>query len=100
MLLRSEQVSPPVDPSWASILTSLASSSLQLVGTALLVYIKDSLAGDVRKVESTTKKTGLRGMSGNKGGVAIRLDLFDTSLCFVTAVRSRPSCLLTTCTRP
>lgn len=25
-------------------------------------------------------------MSGNKGGVAIRLDLFDTSICFVTAV--------------
>lgn len=33
-------------------------------------------------------QTGLRGMSGNKGGVAIRMDFHDTSLCFVTAVSS------------
>jgi synaptojanin len=30
-------------------------------------------------------QTGLRGMSGNKGAVAIRLDYHDTSFCFVTA---------------
>ncbi|KAL7415255.1 Endonuclease/exonuclease/phosphatase [Mrakia frigida] len=59
--------------------------SEQLVGTALLVLIKSSLAQAVRKVEGSSKKTGLRGMSGNKGGVAIRMDFHDTSLCFVTA---------------
>jgi hypothetical protein len=30
-------------------------------------------------------QTGLRGMAGNKGAVAIRLDFHDTSICFVTA---------------
>lgn len=30
-------------------------------------------------------QTGLRGMSGNKGAVAIRLDYHDTSFCFITA---------------
>ncbi|CDZ98260.1 Inositol-1,4,5-triphosphate 5-phosphatase (synaptojanin), INP51/INP52/INP53 family [Phaffia rhodozyma] len=59
--------------------------SEQLVGTALLIFIKSSLAGSVRRVEGATKKTGLRGMSGNKGGVAIRMDIFDSSFCFVTA---------------
>lgn len=30
-------------------------------------------------------QTGLRGMSGNKGAVGIRLDYHDSSFCFVTA---------------
>ncbi|KAK0530467.1 Inositol-1,4,5-trisphosphate 5-phosphatase 1 [Tilletia horrida] len=59
--------------------------SEQLVGTALLVLVKTNLLHNVRQVESATKKTGLRGMSGNKGGVAIRFKLFDSTLCFVTA---------------
>lgn len=55
------------------------------MGTALIVFVKTSLLGDVRNVEATTRKTGLRGMSGNKGAVGIRLDLHDTSFCFITA---------------
>lgn len=31
-----------------------------------------------------TVQTGLQGLSGNKGGVGIRFDLFDTSVCLVT----------------
>ncbi len=30
-------------------------------------------------------KTGMGGQFGNKGGVAIRIHIFDTSLCFVCA---------------
>ncbi|KAF8646385.1 hypothetical protein AX16_007251 [Volvariella volvacea WC 439] len=59
--------------------------SEQLVGTALLVLVKVELTAVIRNVEATTRKTGLRGMSGNKGAVAIRLDYYDTSFCFVTA---------------
>ena len=54
-----------------------------LFGTALLVLVKSDVLPHVKNVEGTTKKTGFRGMSGNKGGVAVRLDLFDTSVCFV-----------------
>lgn len=47
--------------------------------------MKSTLLGAIRNVEATTKKTGLRGMSGNKGAVGIRLDFYDTSFCFLTA---------------
>lgn len=59
--------------------------SEQLVGTALIILIKESLLPHIRQVEAATKKTGLKGMSGNKGGVAIRMNIYDTSFCFVTA---------------
>ncbi|KAF5388077.1 hypothetical protein D9615_000583 [Tricholomella constricta] len=59
--------------------------SEQLVGTALLVLVKSELTSIIRNVEATTRKTGLRGMSGNKGAVGIRLEYHDTSFCFLTA---------------
>ncbi|MCO5613559.1 hypothetical protein L7F22_067836 [Adiantum nelumboides] len=59
--------------------------SEQLVGTAMIILIKETILPHVRRVEAATKKTGLKGMSGNKGGVAIRLNIYDTSFCFVTA---------------
>lgn len=59
--------------------------SEQLVGTALLVLVKAELTAVIRNVEGTTHKTGLRGMSGNKGAVGIRLEYHDTNFCFLTA---------------
>ncbi|KAJ7178924.1 inositol polyphosphate phosphatase [Mycena filopes] len=59
--------------------------SEQLVGTALLVLVKSDLTPVIRNVEGTSRKTGLRGMSGNKGAVSVRLDYHDTSFCFLTA---------------
>lgn len=57
----------------------------QLVGTALIILVKADLIGAVRSLEAKTKKTGLKGIAGNKGAVAIRLEIYDTSFCFVTA---------------
>lgn len=54
-----------------------------LFGTAVLVYVQAALLPHIRNVEGTTKKTGFRGMSGNKGGAAIRFDVHDTSICCV-----------------
>ncbi|KAF9514763.1 hypothetical protein BS47DRAFT_1376435 [Hydnum rufescens UP504] len=59
--------------------------SEQLVGTALILLVRSELSGIIRNVEAATRKTGLRGMSGNKGAVAIRLQYYDTTFCFVTA---------------
>lgn len=56
-----------------------------LFGTLLLVLVRADRLGDVRNVEGASKKTGLRGMSGNKGAVAIRMDVRDTSLALVGA---------------
>ncbi|BFZ62812.1 Inositol-1,4,5-trisphosphate 5-phosphatase 1 [Saitoella coloradoensis] len=57
----------------------------QLVGAALMIFVKSSLISSLKNVEGAIKKTGLKGMSGNKGAVAIRMDFENTRLCFVTA---------------
>jgi hypothetical protein len=57
----------------------------QLVGAALCVFVRADYAANIRNVDGAIKKTGLAGLAGNKGGVAIRMDFFDTSLCFVCA---------------
>lgn len=57
----------------------------QLVGAALCIFVKSSVLGNIKNVEGSVKKTGIAGMAGNKGAVAIRLDYANTPICFVTA---------------
>ena len=56
-----------------------------LFATMLVVLIRRDALQHVHRVEGATKKTGMRGMSGNKGGVAIRMDVRDTGVAFVGA---------------
>ncbi|KAE8398191.1 SacI homology domain-containing protein [Aspergillus pseudonomiae] len=57
----------------------------QLVGAALMVYVREDALRDIKNVEGSVKKTGLSGMAGNKGGCAIRFEYCNTRICFVTA---------------
>ncbi|KIX00270.1 uncharacterized protein Z518_10409 [Rhinocladiella mackenziei CBS 650.93] len=57
----------------------------QLVGAALMVFVRSSILGRIKNVEGAVKKTGMSGIAGNKGAVAIRMDIESTSVCFVTA---------------
>ncbi|KAI0164884.1 SacI homology domain-containing protein [Xylariaceae sp. FL1272] len=57
----------------------------QLVGAALCVFVKASVLPKIKNVEGSVKKTGMSGIAGNKGAVAIRMDYANTQLCFVTA---------------
>ncbi|KAM3483740.1 hypothetical protein MY8738_002790 [Beauveria namnaoensis] len=57
----------------------------QLVGAALCIFVKASSLPNIKNVEGSVKKTGMSGMAGNKGAVAIRLDYANTHICFVTA---------------
>ncbi|PGH06584.1 hypothetical protein AJ80_08143 [Polytolypa hystricis UAMH7299] len=57
----------------------------QLVGAALVIFVKAEVLGSIKNVEGSVKKTGLSGIAGNKGGCAIRLEYSNTRLCFVTA---------------
>jgi hypothetical protein len=57
----------------------------QLVGAALCIFVKASVLKNIKNVEGSVKKTGLSGMAGNKGAVAIRMEYANTRLCFVTA---------------
>ncbi len=57
----------------------------QLVGAALMAFVRSSVLGRIKNVEGAIKKTGMSGIAGNKGAVAIRMDIESTSVCFVTA---------------
>ncbi|EHK45198.1 hypothetical protein TRIATDRAFT_171660, partial [Trichoderma atroviride IMI 206040] len=57
----------------------------QLVGAALCIFVRSSSLNHIKNVEGSVKKTGLSGMAGNKGAVAIRFDYANTHICFVTA---------------
>lgn len=57
----------------------------QLVGASLSVFVRASVLPLIKNVEGAVKKTGLSGMAGNKGAVAIRFEYADTSICLVTA---------------
>lgn len=60
-------------------------TSVQLVGVCLFVFVRTTNAPFVKDVATDHVKTGLRGATGNKGGVSIRLRYKSSSLCFVCA---------------
>ncbi|XP_065223598.1 type II inositol 1,4,5-trisphosphate 5-phosphatase [Planococcus citri] len=58
---------------------------VRLVGIMLIVFVKEQHVAYVREVATDTVGTGIMGKLGNKGGVAVRLDIHNTSICFVNA---------------
>lgn len=59
--------------------------SQQLVGLVLLVAVREELFPYISKVESDTVGVGFLNVGGNKGAVAISMQIDGTSLCFVVA---------------
>jgi hypothetical protein len=57
----------------------------QLVGAALLIFVRRECLEHIKHVEGAMRKTGLKGMSGNKGAVAVRMDYGATRICFLNA---------------
>lgn len=57
----------------------------QMASLIILLFVKEDKVNNVKQVEGSTKKTGFKGMTGNKGAVAIRFKYSDTSFCFVNA---------------
>ncbi|CEP10155.1 hypothetical protein [Parasitella parasitica] len=59
----------------------------QMVGLFSCIFVKTGLESRIRQCDSNVVKTGFRLMNkslhGNKGGIATRLIIDDTSLCFV-----------------
>ncbi|XP_057654455.1 inositol polyphosphate 5-phosphatase OCRL isoform X1 [Diorhabda carinulata] len=55
----------------------------RLVGMQLIVMVNSQHYHYVRNISVDTVGTGLLGKMGNKGGVGVRLELHNTSLCFV-----------------
>nr|XP_039261080.1 inositol polyphosphate 5-phosphatase OCRL-like [Styela clava] len=59
--------------------------SIRLVGMLLLVFVKTMHVLSIRDVTCHQVGTGLLGRMGNKGGVAIRMDLHNSSICAVNS---------------
>ena len=49
----------------------------------LTVCVKESVVSNITNIAAQTVGTGFMGTGGNKGGVAIRLEINRTSICFV-----------------
>jgi phosphatidylinositol-bisphosphatase len=57
----------------------------QMVGILLCVYARSDWFNVIRDVSVDSAGCGILGMMGNKGAVAARLRLFDSTLCFVNS---------------
>jgi len=52
-------------------------------GLHLVIYVHKSIYDNIKIEDKFEIRTGLLGIYGNKGGIAIRLKLLGTSLLFV-----------------
>ncbi|XP_041350505.1 inositol polyphosphate 5-phosphatase K-like [Gigantopelta aegis] len=57
----------------------------RLQGLMTFVFVKRSILPFVSSIESEATRTGFGGLWGNKGGVSIRLDVFDVNLIIVNS---------------
>ena len=59
--------------------------SVQLVGLLMLGYVRKDYYPYINHFEVSKVATGYLGVGGNKGGIGVRFNLYDTSMCFVTS---------------
>lgn len=80
---------------WEDVITACLSKSpnsryirlmsKQLVGILLCVFVKEEHIRFVKNVQCKYQAVGIMGIMGNKGGVAVRMDFYETTMCYVTA---------------
>eukprot|EP00002_Diphylleia_rotans_P000038 TRINITY_DN10019_c0_g1_i1.p1 TRINITY_DN10019_c0_g1~~TRINITY_DN10019_c0_g1_i1.p1 ORF type:complete len:592 (+),score=101.75 TRINITY_DN10019_c0_g1_i1:86-1861(+) len=79
---------------WESLLTSDVNStatkydrvaSKQLAGVFMIVFLRKELVPHLSSVQVDLAAVGIMGLMGNKGGIAIRFKLFESTLCFLNS---------------
>jgi phosphatidylinositol-bisphosphatase len=58
-------------------------SEKSLVGVYLVIFVSENLAAYVKDIRTASTSVGLLGLMGNKGGVCIRMSVYDSPICFV-----------------
>jgi len=56
-----------------------------MVGIILVIFVKSDIYEHIQEVGYSLTFNGALGMAGNKGGIAIRMMLYDSPICFVCA---------------
>ena len=56
-----------------------------LVGLLLCIFVKKHLCDSVKDVRTCSTGVGIMGVLGNKGGIGISMNVFDSSICFISA---------------
>lgn len=80
---------PSYEIEWTTAISSILGehyekvASHQLIGIFLVVYANKALIPAIQSVQKSHLSTGYLSLLGNKGGTAIRLQCYDSSICFV-----------------
>ena len=54
-----------------------------MVGCYIVMFVKEEHKHKIKSIRKHKVKTGMSGMTGNKGSVALRFNFEDTSFAFV-----------------
>ncbi|PRP81515.1 inositol 5-phosphatase 4 [Planoprotostelium fungivorum] len=57
----------------------------RVVGVLLAVFVKESVRKMISEVQTGLANIGVMGMMGNKAGVAVRFNVYETSVCIVNS---------------
>lgn len=56
-----------------------------MVGLCMILFINENWKNALKSIQKDSVKTGYGGSFGNKGGIVIRINIFETSICFTCA---------------
>jgi len=80
---------PTYEMEWTAAISSVLGdhyekiASHQLIGIFLIIFANKALTPAISSVERSHLSTGHFSLLGNKGGVAVRLQCYDSTICFV-----------------